>query len=93
MVNPNQCAQILGEKEVLNDCLISQKQLTGSYNTFAGECTNIQLRDTFLNILKEEHCIQSDLFGDLQSHGWYQVQPAEQQKIEQARQKFTAQTV
>lgn len=93
MMNPNQCAQILGEKEILQDCLLSQKQLTDSYNTFAGECTNTQLRDTFLNILKEEHCIQSDVFGDMQSNGWYQPEAAQQQKIDQARQKFMNQTV
>ncbi|HHU22691.1 MAG TPA: spore coat protein [Clostridiales bacterium] len=91
MANPNQCAQILGEKEILQDCLISQKQLTDSYNTYAGECVNEQLRGAFLNILDDEHRIQADLFCNLQSNGWYQVEPADQQKIQKARQKFSTQ--
>ena len=92
MSNPAQCAQIKSEREMLNDFLISQKQLTSSYNSFAGECTSEQLRNTFLNILDEEHKIQADLFCDIQSRGWYQVEQADAQKIANDRQKFTGMT-
>lgn len=88
MSDPNQCAQIFTEKQILQDSLISQKAATDSYNTFAGECVNQQLRTTMLNILDDEHCIQADLFNTLQSHGWYCVEQAESQKVQQARQKF-----
>lgn len=91
MSNPNQCAQILREKEMLQDSLISQKLITESYNTFAGECVNEQLRGAFLNILDDEHRIQADLFCSLQSNGWYQVEPADAQKVQKARQKFSQQ--
>ena len=91
MSNPGQCAQILREKEMLQDSLISQKQITGSYNTFAGECVNEQLRGAFLNILDEEHCIQADIFAQLQANGWYPVEPAEAQKVQKAKQKFSQQ--
>jgi spore coat protein CotF len=91
MSNPNQCAQILSEKEILQDGLISQKLIAESCNTFAGECVNEQLRGAFLNILDDEHRIQADIFCTLQSNGWYKVEPAEQQKIQQARQKFAQQ--
>lgn len=89
MSNPNQCAQIMSEKEILQDSLISQKLITESYNTYAGECVNEQLRGAFLNILDDEHRIQADLFCQLQSNGWYKVEPAEQQKVQQAKQKFS----
>ena len=89
MSNPNECAQILGEKEMRNEFLISQKQLTSTYNTYAGECVSEQLRNTFLNILDDEHKIQADLFCDMQSNGWYQVEQAEPQKVTQARQKLS----
>lgn len=91
MSNPTQCAQIMQEKEMLQDSLISQKQITGSYNTYAGECVNEQLRCAFLNILDDEHCIQSGLFSSLQANGWYQVEPAEAKKVQQARMKFSQQ--
>ncbi len=88
MTNPSQVTQLLDEKQLLQDSLISQKHITDSYNVYAGECTSEQLRNTMLGILDEEHKIQADLFSSLQSHGWYQVEPAEQQKIQQTRQKY-----
>lgn len=91
MSNPNQCAQLLDEKQILNDALLIQKLMTGSYNTYAGEAISAQLRNTMLSILDDEHSIQAEIFSSLQSHGWYQAEPAEQQKIVQARQKFTSQ--
>jgi spore coat protein CotF len=91
MVDPNACTQYLGEKEILQDALMSQKHITEGYNTFAGECVSEPLRNTFLNILNEEHDIQADVFNQMQSHGWYQTESASPQKVQQARQKFSAQ--
>lgn len=80
------------EQQILQDSLMSQKHLAESYNMYAGECVNEQLRSTMLTILNDEHKIQSDIFNNMQSHGWYQVEQAEQQKIQKARQKFSATT-
>lgn len=79
----------MGDKEILNDAVASQKLITGSYNTFANECVNVNLRSEFLNILNDEHTIHDELFSEMQKHGWYQVDSAEQQKINQAMQKFS----
>ncbi len=91
MLEPNKCTQFMSEKEILQDGLIAQKHITDSYNTFAGECVNDQLRSTFLNILGDEHKIQAAMFCTMQNNGWYQVENAPQQKIDQARQKFSSQ--
>ena len=89
MTDPNKCTQYMGDKEILQDGLISQKQISGSYNTFAGECVNDRLRGAFLNILDDEHAIQASLFNDMRTRGWYQVEAADQSKVAQARQKFS----
>lgn len=89
MADFNKCTSMLDEKEMLNDFLISQKLITSSYNTYAGECVNAQLRNTFLNILDDEHKIQADIFGNMQAKGFYQTEPAEQQKVWQAKQKLS----
>ncbi len=91
MKNPEQCAQIMTEKEILTDCLSSQKFVTGNYNIWAGECVNEQLRSTFLNILDDEHRIQADIFNDMSANGWYATQPADQQKLQQAKQQYSQQ--
>ena len=79
------------EKEILQDCLSSQKFTTSNLNTWAGECVCEQLRSAFLNILDDEHRIQADIFNDMSSNGWYQTKPADQQQIQQIKQKFPAQ--
>ena len=77
----------MDDKARMDDSLASQKMIASTYNTYTNECVNPQLRADFMNILKEEHDIQFELFHEMSMRGWYQVQPAEQQKIEQAKQK------
>jgi spore coat protein CotF len=78
----------LDDKQLLKESLISQKHITSSYNTYAGECVSVPLRKSMLNILTEEHEIQANIFEDLQTRGWYQVEAAPQQKIDQTKQKL-----
>ena len=83
---PNQTQ--MQDKEFMNDVLSSQKHITGTYSTFANECAGKMIRDDLLSILREEHEIQADVFNEITTRGWYQTTPAEQQKIDQAKQKY-----
>jgi Coat F domain. len=80
---------IMGDKEILQDSLQSQKHISDGYNLFAGECVNEALRTEMLSILGEEHRIQADIFCNLQSKGWYKVEAAEQTKIDEVKQQFS----
>ena len=80
------------EKDILQDMLTSQKQITANYNTYAGECEHVNLRDTFLGILAEEHGIQTELFDELHNRGWYPVKAAGAAEIDAVRQKFASGT-
>lgn len=80
----------LTDKELIGDSVSSQKFISSNYDTFANECVTPELRNDFLNILNEEHQIQAELFTEMQNRGWYQVQPAEQTKIQQAKQMITS---
>ena len=79
------------EKEMLDDMLSSQKFVTDGYNTSANECATPVIKSEFMNILNEEHQIQHEVFLEMQKRGWYQTDAADQNKINQARQKFSAQ--
>ena len=76
------------DKDILTDALASQKFVTGNYNTFTTECATPEIRGVFMQILKEEHELQNEVFTEMQKRGWYQVTPAEQQKIAQVKSKF-----
>ena len=80
--------QKFDDKEMFFDALYSQKLMTDDYNHFANECSSPQIRDVFMNILNEEHQIQSDVFDEMGKRGWCLTQPAEQGQIQQAKQKF-----
>ncbi|MCI8538340.1 MAG: spore coat protein [Oscillospiraceae bacterium] len=78
------------DQERLTDLLLTEKKLSTNYDLFASECVNTQLRDTFIQILTAGHGIQSELYQDAQSRGWYKTCPAEANKVTEAYQKFSA---
>lgn len=79
------------DQEQLTDLLFCEKKMSGNYNEFASECVNPQLQKKFLDILEETHKIQAELFTEAKAKGWYQVEQAPADKVEQALQKFTQQ--
>ena len=76
------------DKEILGDGLSTQKATTSLFNMSANECVHPQLRDTLMNILKQEHDIQFDVFTMMHQRGFYQTPAAEEQKVQEAKQKF-----
>jgi len=89
MNNQNQFGQ-MQDKDLMFDMLATQKSITGTYSTYANECACPELRDDMLSLLREEHEIQADVWGEISNRGWYSPAPAEQPKIDQARQKFAS---
>ena len=89
MATIQQITALMGDKEILQDSLQSQKHISDGYNLFAGECVNEKLRSEMLSILGDEHMIQADIFCNLQSKGWYKTEPADQTKINETKQQFS----
>lgn len=79
------------DQEVITDLMLTEKKMSANYDAFASECVNTQLRDTFVSLLTKSHETQTNLFKTAQEKGWYQVEQAPAQKVDQARQKFTNQ--
>ena len=76
------------DQEMLADMLAMQKQASASYNMISGECSNMNLKNDMLNILRDEQSIQSAVFGEMHKRGWYPTPPAQQQMVDQAKCKF-----
>lgn len=89
--NNNTTANSFGDKEVLNEALTTEKSTTGTYNVFANECVNPQLRNDLMQILNTTHKMQADIFNEMQNKGLYQPCQAQSQKISQAKQKYSQQ--
>ena len=80
------------DQQRITDVLSTQKTATDGYNTFANEASDPIVKNTLMTILKEEHDIQHEVFTEMNKRGWYQTEAAEEMKIDQAKQKFSADT-
>ena len=80
--------QPMGDKERLEDALSSEKWITGNYNTFANECVSNQLRNVFLDTLRETQEIHADVYNEMSSRGWYTPKEAPPNEINATWQKF-----
>ncbi|MBR1693546.1 MAG: spore coat protein [Lachnospiraceae bacterium] len=78
------------EKEILGDALVAQKNATNLYNNFSNECVHEGLRSTLLDLLADEHSMQQDVFCSMHERGYYPTPEAQQNKIDEAKQKFSA---
>ena len=81
--------EIYTEKEILGDALSSQKATTALFNTSANECVHEDVRQTLLNILKEEHEIQQDVFIMMHAEGYYPTPDADTKKVQQLKQQYS----
>ncbi len=76
------------DQAMINDALSSQKFISEGYNSGANEAATPTVKNTLMSLLEDEHSIQHDLFSQMQKRGWYQTEPAPQQKIDETRTKF-----
>lgn len=81
----------MNDQERITDLILTEKKMTGNYDTFASECVNVQLRDEYLKIFQQGHQTQTELFKTAQAKGWYQVEQAPASKVSTAYTKFSNQ--
>ena len=84
----NNCT--FADKEMMHDCLDTEKFLIGMYQTALTESATPEMIQTLTDLLADAFRMQQQLFREMNSRGWYPVTKAEEQKIAQAKQKFAA---
>ena len=80
----------MNDQERMADMLTMEKKLSNNYDLYASECVNTALRNEFIKDFTQSHTTQTELFQAAQSRGWYQVQQAQADQINQARTKYTS---
>ena len=78
----------MNDNDYLNDILISYKHLVSCYATALNEASNKNIYKTFLDLFESSSKIQADLFECSFQNGWYQLETADETKIEKAYDKF-----
>jgi spore coat protein CotF len=80
--------EYFGDKEILKDLLVSEKHLSGSYNTCVNESTSKILGDILENILNETHKMHWDISSAMIKRGWYRSKYAASRDIEMIKHKY-----
>nr|WP_273701838.1 spore coat protein [Tepidanaerobacter acetatoxydans] len=77
MVNQTQNKNIAGtniDKDILNDMLMTEKYVSGTYETAVMEAANETVRDTLRQIQDEEQQHAKMIFDAMNQRGWYTPQ-------------------
>lgn len=76
------------EKELLNDLLMSEKQVTSSYNTGIIEATCSNLRTELNTCLTNVQNCHFEILGAMDQRGWHEIKEANPDDLENAKRKF-----
>lgn len=79
----------MNERDFVNDMLTLEKYMTSSYNTALDEASNDRLYQELATIYRETQDCQREFFNLMFKNGWYTLEEAPQQKVNQTHQQFS----
>jgi len=74
MQNQGQTTGFASDKDILQDLLMTEKHVSGMYDTAIMECANEGLRNTLKQIQDDEQNHAKMIFDLMNKKGWYKVQ-------------------
>jgi spore coat protein CotF len=78
----------MNDKNILNDILINEKNMSSNYSTVLNELSNEFLYNELFKIYKETQDAQRNLFNLLFIKGWYALERADMNKINSKYQEY-----
>lgn len=79
---------IMGEKEILNDVLNTEKEILKVYSTAVTESSCANMRQLLLRNITQISDDQFNVYNAMINKGYYQAKDAQDQEVQQAKQKF-----
>lgn len=79
----------MNDRDRLNDMLSTEKYMTDAYDTALNEASHQQLYDDILMIYTETQNCQRELYTLMFKNGWYTMDAANGQQLQQSHQQFT----
>jgi len=80
----------MNDRDFTNDLLATEKYLTTAYSTALNEASHQTLYQDILTVLTETQQAQRDLYNFMFQNGWYTLEAADTQKLQQSYQKFSS---
>lgn len=78
----------MNDRDFANDMLATEKYMTSSYCTYLNEASHQQLYDDIMMIFKDTQDCQRNIYNLMFQKGWYGVEAAQPQKLQQDYQQF-----
>lgn len=82
----------MNERDFVNDMLATEKYMTASYSTALNEASCQHLYQDISSVFNETQDCERNMYNLMFKNGWYSLEAADQQKLQQAFQQFTGYT-
>lgn len=79
----------MNDRDRINDVLATEKQMILTNSIAAWEASHDQLHQDILQIVQETHACHRDIYNTMFQLGWYRLEAAEQQQLNQTYQTFS----
>ena len=80
----------MNDREIMENILLTTKGVCDLYMHGSIESSTPNVRQAFSCALNDSLCMQGNVYKHMSDRGWYTSEQAEQQKLQQVRQKFSA---
>ena len=78
------------DQVIMDNILTSVKNVCDIFMHGTIESATPNVNSAFKHALNESLCIQNEIYAKMAQRGWYPTTQAEQQKIQQAKQKYSS---
>ncbi|WP_071460665.1 spore coat protein [Bacillus massilinigeriensis] len=82
----------MNDRDFINDVLTTEKYMTGAYSTTLNELSHDSLYQDITSIFNETQDAQRSLYNLMFKKGWYSIEAADGQKLQQSHQQFQGYT-
>ena len=80
----------MDDRMIMENLLLTTKGVCDLFMHGAIESATKDVKQTFDGALRDSLCMQGDIYQKMAAKGWYPAQQADQQQIDQVRQKYAA---
>ena len=81
----------MNDRDIMENLLLTTKGVCDLYMHGTIESSTANVHQTFSTALNSGLCMQDSIYKEMSVRGWYTTEQAQQQKIDQVKQKFSAQ--
>lgn len=78
----------MNDQAIMENLLLTTKGVCGLYMHGTVESSTQNVHHAFDTALSDSLCMQDDIYKQMTAKGWYQVEQADAQQLQQVKQKF-----